>query len=131
MFPVARTDRSLYFSFAKLFALALGLCVVLISNVQAQGSVSTFKSDEGLRLELPANGNLRVENLRGGVIADLWNENYVSVLAITDNGQPSRSPAVVHRTDTLLSVRLPRGPINAPRINLEFKIPVRAHLAIV
>jgi len=84
-----------------------------------------------VRLELPDNGNLRVENLRGGVIADLWNENYVSVLAITDRGQVSRSPAVVQRTDTLLSVRVARGPVGAPRINLQLKIPASAHLAIV
>ena len=84
-----------------------------------------------MRLELPDNGNLRVENLRGGVIADLWNQSYVSVLAITDSGQASRSPAVVQRTDTLLSLRVARGPVGAPRINLRLKIPADAHLAIV
>src|SRR5437660_5279694 len=41
-----------------------------------------------LRFELPANGNLRIENLRGAVIARVWQENYVSVAAVTDSGKP-------------------------------------------
>ena len=100
----------------------------------ANGSSTSFarsQSDDGLHLELPANGNLRIENLRGGVIAQLWGEDYVSVSAIFDSGKQSRLPAVVQRTDSLLSVRVVRGPAGAPRINLELRIPARAHLAII
>ena len=88
------------------------------------------QSPEGLRFELPANGNLRIENLRGGVIAEVWSENYVSVVAITDSGRQSRSPAVISRTDSLLSIRVARG-AGAQRINLQLRIPARAHAAIV
>ena len=35
----------------------------------------------------------------------MWKENYVSVVAITDSGRQSRSPAVIQRTDSLLSIR--------------------------
>ncbi|HVS83350.1 MAG TPA: VWA domain-containing protein, partial [Pyrinomonadaceae bacterium] len=65
------------------------------------------------------------------VIAELWSENYVSVSAITDSGQESRSPAIVQRTDSLLSLHVPRGASSAARINLKLKIPARAHVAIV
>ena len=104
---------------------------VLAAQGPAPGSAPTFQASQDLRLELPANGNLRVENLRGGVIAELWDQNYVSVAAITDSGEHSRSPAVIQRTDTLLSLRVARGPVGAQKLNLELRIPARAHAAIL
>jgi len=83
-----------------------------------------------LRFELPANGNLRVENLRGGVTVEIWTENFVSIAAVADNGQPSATPPIVDRRDTLLSVRLAAGSKSLPRVNLELHVPARTHLAI-
>jgi Ca-activated chloride channel family protein len=114
----------------KLFVTILLACAVLVIQNQAQGT-AFLQRDQDRRLELPANGNLRVENLRGAVIAELWNENYVSVSAITDSGRQSRSPAVIQRSDSLLSVRVARGPLGSPKINLELRIPARTHAAIV
>src|SRR5580765_3003464 len=85
------------------------------------------QSGEGLRLELPANGNLRIENLRGGVTVDVWSESYVAISAVADNGQPSATPPVVDRGASLLSVRLGKG---STRVNLHLHVPVRAHMAI-
>ncbi len=113
---------------------SIRLILILYLAFFANGSSTSLarsQSDDGLHLELPANGNLRIENLRGGVIAQLWGEDYVSVSAIFDSGKQSRLPAVVQRTDSLLSVRVVRGPAGAPRINLELRIPARAHLAII
>src|SRR5438128_4491250 len=131
MFLPKRTGCAPDCSREKFFALALALCLALISHAETISPNPLFQSDEGLRLELPRNGNLRVENLRGGVIAELWQENYVSVLAITDSGQQNRSPGIVQRSESLLSLRVPRGAGNAVHINLELKIPARAHVAIV
>jgi len=83
-----------------------------------------------LRVELPGNGNLRVENFRGGVLVDVWAQNYVSVSALTDNGQLSSTTPVIERGDTLLSVRLARGPKTSPRVNLQLHVPARTHIAI-
>lgn len=107
------------------------ICAVFIAQEPASGAARAFQAEQDVRLELPANGNLRVENLRGGVMAELWDRNYVSVSAITDSGELSRSPAVIQRSDTLLSLRVARGPVGAQRINLELRIPSRAHAAIV
>src|SRR5229473_5046112 len=130
MFLAVPTTSSPFFFFRKLFCLLAGLCLAFVANVAVTNSAG-LQAEAGLRLELPANGNLRVENLRGGVIAEIWNENYVSVSALTDSGKESRSPAIVQRTDTLLSMRVPRGAAGAARINLKLKIPARAHVAIV
>ena len=126
---VVRTDCSLVPVCRRVFTLSLIACLTLAFCHPIFASIPVLQ-DSGLRFELPANGNLRVENLRGGVIADFWRENYVALSTITDSGQDRRSPAVIQRTEGLLSIRVPRGTVGAARINLELKIPARAHAAI-
>lgn len=130
MLYVVPTDRSRISSFRKVLSAVVGLCLIALTNVGAVPP-AIIQSDEGLRFELPANGNLRIENLRGGVIAEVWKENYVSVVAITDSGRQDRSPAVIQRTDTLLSIRVARRTAGAQRINLQLRIPAHAHAAII
>jgi VWFA-related protein len=110
--------------------LALISVFSFVPNVGAKAQ-SLPQSNQGLRLELPANGNLRIENLRGGVIAELWSESYVAVSAISDRGEQQRSPALIQRTDALLSIRVERGAAGSSHINLNLRIPARAHAAIV
>ena len=121
-------------NFSRIFSLNKFFCPVIVlalalSPIPAAFSRAAQSSGE-LRLELPANGNMRVENLRGSVIAQVWNESYVSMTAVGDSGEASRLPATINRGESLLSIRLVRGPKDAPRINLELKVPERAHLAI-
>jgi len=130
MFRALPKERALRFSSSNTFGLMALLCAALV----AQGGTilrREFPPLEGLRLELPANGNLRVENLRGGVIAEVWGESYISLIAITDSGRQSRSPAVISRTDSLLSIRVARATAGSERINLQLRIPARSHAAIV
>lgn len=124
-FPIERVRR--YFR-KNSFGPIAAICIALVPHAGATGLPINSQEPEGLRFELPANGNLRIENLRGGVIVESWTENFVSVSAITDSGQQSRSPAVIQRSDSLLSVRVARGP---QRINLQLRIPTRAHAAII
>ena len=106
------------------------VAALVLGFIPTSASVTSFQSTQNLRFELPANGNLRVENLRGAVIAEVWSEPYVSISAVTDSGEAIRSPALIESSDRLLSVRVPRGPANAQHINLELRIPARAHAAI-
>jgi VWFA-related protein len=111
--------------------------ILIVVTLLSVGTVASFssqpvaQSNEGLRFDLPANGNLRVENLRGGIIAEIGRQNYVTVSAITDRGQQKVSPAIVQRTEGLLSVRVSRGMADASRINLVLTIPERSHAAIL
>lgn len=114
----------------KLFCAFLALCLVLPVAAGMAPRPTAFQSNAGLRLELPANGNIRVENFRGSVIAQVWKENYVSVAAVADSGEGRSLPAVVDRGEGLLSIRLARAAKGTPRINLELSIPERAHLSI-
>src|SRR6266404_7401002 len=128
MFLAFPIERALRYFRKNSFGPIAAICIVLVAHAGATGLPINSQESEGLRFELPANGNLRIENLRGGVIVESWSENYVSVAAITDSGQQSRSPAVIQRTDSLLSIRVARGP---QQINLQLRIPVRAHAAII
>src|SRR5258708_5860220 len=92
----------------KVFGLIAMLCVALVAQTPATLRGRSFNSSEGLRFELPSNGNLRIENLRGGVIVEVWDQHYVSVSAVADNGQVSEMPATIDRTDSLLSIRVTR-----------------------
>src|SRR6266436_4975019 len=128
MFLAVRKGRALLAVRTKSFGLLALLCIALVVHAGPILPLSNDQTPEGLRFELPANGNLRIENLRGGVIVESWAENYVSLTAITDSGQQSRSPAVIQRTDSLLSIRVARG---LQPINLQLRIPARAHAAII
>ncbi len=102
----------------------------LLQSIGPANAAATIQSNGELRFELPANGNLRVENLRGAVMAEVWQESYVSVSAVSDNGESSATPPVVDRGEALLSIRLARGPKAAAPVNLQLRVPARAHLAI-
>src|SRR2546423_1324307 len=104
------------------------LCSSLPFHSQAKQPANS-QSEQGLHFELPANGNLRVENLRGGVIAEVWSETYVAISSVTENGDPSHSPAVIQSSDSLLTVRV--SPAGTSRVNLVVKIPNRTHAAIL
>ena len=83
--------------FSPLSTLRKFVCVTAIGafaslqSIAPANALATIQGNGELRFELPANGNLRVENLRGAVIAEVWNENYVSVSALADSGRESRS----------------------------------------
>ena len=123
--------RSLRRRRSPLFACALVLAAALVlSFIPASASVNSFQTEQGLRFELPTNGNLRVDNLRGVVIAEVWNEPYVSIAAVTDTGEAIRSPAIIESSERLLSIRVSRSTAKAARVNLQLRIPSRTHAAI-
>src|SRR5258705_6531422 len=80
-----------------IIAATLALCPIIARPLSVDATQSTGE----LRLELPANGNISVENLRGSVIAQVWKERYVSVTAVADSGEARSLPAVVDRGEGL------------------------------
>ena len=102
--------------------LSLASFILFASTTQAQ-------VDNVVRLELPANGNLRVENLRGAVILDIGDEPYLTVAAVAEDGEKIPSPAVIQSSASLLSVRVGRTDKSA-RVHLMLRVPARTHAAI-
>ena len=111
----------------------LKIFVCLISTLAIAAPIFSAHAIQGtgdLRVELPANGNLRVENLRGGVQVEVWPEKFVSIAAVAEGGLASPSAPIVTRQDTLLAIRLARGAKGSARVNLQLRVPARTHLAI-
>ena len=106
------------------------LVLLFLSSTTAS---SQERLDEGVRIALPATGRLRVENQFGGVSAEVWPEEYVSVTAIIQNGAAfRRSPLVIENTDERLSISVLRTPVDpAVTIGLSVKIPVRARTDLI
>src|SRR5256714_4283920 len=119
-----------FLTLQKFVCVMAAVALAWLPCINPANASATIQSNSELRFELPANGNLRVENLRGAVMAETWQENYVSVSAVSDNGEVSTTPPVVDRGEALLSIRLARGPKASPRGNLQLHVPARAHLAI-
>jgi len=104
---------------------------MILSLVPSAPFVSSLKAqtDPGVKLDLPANGNLRVENLRGAVIMEVGDESFVSVAAIAETGEQVSSPAVIQSSASLLSVRVARAD-KSPPVHLRLRVPAKTHAAI-
>src|SRR5262245_51825709 len=111
-------------------AIVIALATILSFACPASFVFSTqAQTNSGVRLELPANGNLRVENLRGAVIMEVGDESFVSVAAVAENGEQIASPAVIQSSASLLSVRVARAD-KSPRVHLSLRVPAKTHAAI-
>jgi VWFA-related protein len=112
---------------ATAFCLALFVTPLLV-KVSAE-------DDTGVRADLPAGGELRIENRRGSVSVEVWGEKHVSVTAMMegDGSSGRRSPVLIQRTERLLTVGVTsetRGESPA-RVDLRLRIPERSRVQIV
>jgi hypothetical protein len=115
---------------AKAFCLFLALATLLVHTTPIQSE--TFDGD--IRIDLPADGSVRVENQFGGVFAEVWDEKYVSVSATVEGSSPrfTRSPIVIDNRGKLLSISVFRTPVDpVTTINLTIKIPAAANLEVL
>lgn len=95
----------------------------------------TINSDAGggLRIEMPVDGHVRIENQFGKVAAEVWKEKYLSVSTTIDDASSfKRSPVVIENRAKLLAISIVRRPGDPPAVvNLTVKIPETAHVEIV
>ncbi|HEX8653537.1 MAG TPA: VWA domain-containing protein [Pyrinomonadaceae bacterium] len=90
------------------------------------------QDDTGVRADLPAGGELRIENRRGSVTIEVWNEKQVAVAATIEGKTPARSPVVIQRTEKLLTIGVANAPAQmTARVDLTLRIPERARVVIV
>jgi VWFA-related protein len=114
---------------AKFLSPILAALLFLLLAPQAKSSLFI---DKGVRADLPLGGRLRVENRRGSVSVEVWNEKYVSITATVEGKTPNRSPVIIERTEQLLTVGVVSQTANAPaRVDLTLHIPERARAEII
>src|SRR5262245_9034814 len=91
-------------------------------------SVSVFdvRVDDDLRIDLPADGRIHVENRFGNVTAEAWDQPYVSISTVTTPNASglTRSPIVIDNRGSFLSVSTQRIPATSTAsIDLTLRIP--------
>jgi VWFA-related protein len=99
---------------ALLLAALFALASTFAPAERARGIVSQraeLVRDDFVSVELPATNEVRIENQRGGVTLEVWNETYLAVATVADGATlpaDTESPVRLDRADTLLSITVPR-----------------------
>jgi VWFA-related protein len=112
------------------------LCISLIilpGLFLSSTSSSVTKADD-IRIDVPADGRVHVENRFGDVAVEIWDKPYVSVSAVVTSPSLSsltRSPIVIDNRGSFLSISTQRIPINSiAAIDLTLKIPKPANIQV-
>lgn len=89
--------------------------------------------DDGIRIDVPADARVHVENKFGNVNAEVWDQGYVSVSASLDDAAAvRRSPILIDNRGKYLSVSVFRAPTDPPTVvHLTIKVPSSSQLEIV
>lgn len=107
------------------------LTVFLALSVVSQTPSNTVY--QGIQIDAPLGGRIRIENQFGEVKIEVWEERNVSVSAIIDpSASFARSPVVIETKAALLSLNIVRrrnDPVTA--IDLVVKVPPNAHVEVV
>src|SRR6185436_19071617 len=99
----------------------LFVCLIILPGLFLSFNSSLGNNlDDDIRIDVPPDGRVHVENRFGDVVAEVWDKPYVSVSASITGSSPSsltRSPIVIDNKGKYLS-------------NSTLKIPVTAVAAI-
>lgn len=118
-------QRTLLF---RVFLPGLVLCLPFLA------ADSTNAVDDGVRIDVPADARVRIENQFGQVTAEVWKEKYVAVSASIEGtgARFTRSPIVIENKAKLLLISVIRTPVDpAAGITLTVKLPEGSHTEIV
>ena len=92
---------------------------------------------DGVQIEFPASGQLRIENELGDVAAEIWKQKYVYVTTSEGAASSKGSSVVIENRNRGFVIRVVRRPnvsgayVASPvPINLTIKIPESAHVEI-
>ena len=113
------------------------LFVPALLAVSCLAQTATSDPYEGVQIEFPAGGQLRIENQLGDVAAEVWNQKYIYVTTSEEAGSSKGSSVVIDNRNQNLVIRVVRRP-NVSRasvtslvpINLTIKIPASARVDI-
>ena len=119
---------------SKMRRLLFGLILLsgfLIFPTQSHGK----PNDEGIRIDVPADGRVHIENKFGNVIAEVWDHSYVSVAAslpADGSTRPRRSPILIDNRGKYLGISVFRAPTDTATVaHLTVKVPASSQLEIV
>lgn len=107
--------------------------IILSGFLISPPTIFAQRIEEDIRIDLPADGQIRVENRFGSVSAEVWANSYVSVSASLSTGpRARRSPILIDNRGKLLLISVSRSPSDQISvIDVKVKVPASAHLEIV
>lgn len=90
-----------------------------------------IQSGDEIRVEVPADGRIKVRNDFGNVSVELWNNTYVAVSATFEStAKFTRSPIIIDNRGKVLAISVVRRPIDpVVAIHLTLKVPVSAKIS--
>ena len=119
--------------FSKVHRLLIGLIILPGLFLSSNQSLGNYYED-GIRIDVPPDGRVRVENRFGDVTAEVWGQQYVLVSAVVSGASSAgqtRSPIVIDNRGKFLSISASRIPANANTvIDLRIKVPPSANLEV-
>ena len=89
------------------------------------------QSSDEVRVEVPADSEIKVRNDFGNVSVELWNNSYVAVSATFEStAKFTRSPIVIDNRGKVLTISVVRRPIDpVVAIHLTLKVPASANVS--
>ena len=110
----------------------LSLCVLLCA-VAGSISVVRAQSQDGIRIEVPPDGRIKIENQFGSVRTEVWDEKFVLVSAsIAGNQTFKRSPVVIENRNRLVVLSIVRTPLDPQvEVSLNIQLPKTVNAEVV
>jgi VWFA-related protein len=104
--------------------------LVLLATLLFPTAASAVDFNDEIRIDVPADGQIKVRNDFGNVDVELWNNSYVTVSAtIEGSAKFTRSPIVIDNRGKLLTISVVRRPIDpVVAIHLTLKVPANADI---
>jgi len=92
----------------------------------------SIQTASDIRIDIPPDGLVRLENRFGSVSTEVWTNPFVSVSAsVEGNAQLRRSPILLDNRNSVLTISVVRTPLDqAVAVNLIVKIPETSRLEI-
>lgn len=106
---------------------------LLFAGTFAGTIAAPYQSEQGIRIDVPANGSVHLENQFGDIRTEIWNEKYVLVSALIEGGvEFKRSPVVIENRNKVLMVSIVRTPVDPKAtIHLTVKVPATANAEVI
>ena len=99
--------------------------LIFLAALLFPGSALAVNSQDEIRIDVPANGQIKVQNDFGNVSVELWENSYAAVSAsIEGSAKFSRSPIVIENRGGRLLISIVRRPVDpVAAIHLLLKVP--------
>lgn len=99
--------------------------LILLAALFFPSSASAVNTQDEIRIDVPANGTIKVQNDFGTVAVEVWENSYAAVSAsIEGSAKFSRSPIVIDNRGTLLMISIVRRKVDpVAAIHLRLKVP--------